>query len=173
MLNEMHKYLMSEEINLGERAMRIVANFSDPSTAKQACDRIRALLEEAKRETDELFVRQNGFAESGDVADIYARYGFRNDVGWHQERSLVAEGDVLLWETPSGLRLEEAQTVLLAFGAQAVAAQALDDDEPWRFSSHPMAMPLSDEDIELLDSFIDEEDDGGIVEIVTSKKLLH
>ncbi len=169
----MQKYLMNEEFDFGERAMRIVANFSDASMAKKACDRIGALLTEAKRETDELFVRQNGFAESGDVAGIYARYGFYNDVGWQQNRPLVAEGDVLVWDTPSGLRLEEAQTVLLAFGAQAVAAQALDDDAPWRSTSHPMAMSFTDDDIEFFDASIDEEDEGAIIEFVTSKKLLH
>ena len=151
------------------RSAAIIASFDNPLRAESARQTIENMLVQAGREVDDLFERQGGIANITDVADIYIRYGFYNDIGWKHETPLVAVGNELVWELPEGLVIEEAQLVLLALGAQTATLQLEEDEELWREALHPSTRFLSEGEGILAD--IEEEEQIAPISVV--KKILH
>lgn len=152
---------------LQENTITIVAQFKDPVRADNARSTIEGMLVSAQVEADALFERQGGVADATDLAEIYARFGFRNDTGWRHERPVVAIGEEIFWELPEGLVLEEAHILLLALGAKAIAVQT--EDEQWRQSLHPLAYVGWDEERDFYDA-----DDEELPYIgAPAKKTLH
>ncbi|MCP4606967.1 MAG: hypothetical protein GY847_41725 [Proteobacteria bacterium] len=148
----------------------IITRFADPVGAETARSTIEEMLNCAEKEVDELFVRQGGIAEVADISNIYARFGFQNDIGWRHETPIISSGDELIWELPEGLILEEAQVLLLALGAQAIAVQVNEEEEQWRQALHPIAMLFLEEDRD----FLEHEDEESIRPSSSIiKKILH
>ncbi len=152
-----------------ETVVMIVARFADSLRAESASSTIEEMLLSAASEVDALFERQGGVADIADVSDIYTRYGFRNDVGWRHEIPIITEENEVFWELPEGLVVEEAQILLLALGAQAIAVQHADEEEMWRHSFPPGAMLMLDEDADSGDSEEDEQPRPPLAQ----KKILH
>jgi len=147
----------------------ILARFSDAMQAEVAKSTIEEMLASAKGEVTELLERQNGVAEMIDLAEIYSRYGFRNDCGWSYDRAIVANGQDIVWEVPEGMFVEDAQLLLLALGAQFVAVQPDGDQELWAQGPHPAALMLLAEELDLPDLDDDEPSHSAMPE----KKVLH
>ncbi len=148
----------------------VLATFSDAVQAKLAKSTIDEMLDSAERETDELFEKQNGVAEIEDVANIYSRYGFRNDCGWTHEHPLIANGENVLWAMPDGMFWEDAQTLLLALGAELIAVQPEIEQYPTLpFENPELDTPADDGDVDFAE--IDEEDT--MIISLPEKKILH
>lgn len=150
-----------------ETAITMVAQFDDSVRADNARSTVEGMLVSAQVEADALFDKQGGVADATDLAEIYARFGFRNDTGWRHERPVVAIGEEVFWELPEGMILEEAHLLLLALGAKAIAIQA--EDEIWRHSLHPLAYIGFDDEEDFYDLDEDEIAHGGSPD----KKTLH
>jgi hypothetical protein len=119
---------------------------------------------------DELFEKQNGTAEIAEVSSIYSRYGFRNDCGWAYEHPLVANGENVLWAMPDGMFWEDAQTLLLALGAELIAVQPEIDQYPsLPFEQPVLKVPAAEGDVDFVE--VDEEDT--IIISLPEKKILH
>ena len=152
---------------LRETTITIVAQFNDSVRADNARSTIEGMLVSAQVEADALFDRQGGVADATELAEIYAKFGFRNDTGWRHEKPVVSIGEEVYWELPEGIVLEEAHLLLLALGAKAVAVQA--EDEQWRQSLHPFAYVGVDDDRDLYDF----EEDEIPYSDTPAKKTLH
>jgi hypothetical protein len=146
----------------------MVASFPDSKRAEEARGAIQDILDRARVEVDSLFERQGGVADISDVKAIYARFGFRNDVGWAQEQPVIADGNEMIWEVPAGMVLEEAQLLLLALGAQDMTIQPNDEDESWLQSFHPLARLFWDDEPDVAD--VEKE---LVRPILVEKKILH
>lgn len=147
---------------------RIVAQFPDDVLAETVCEAINEALSNAAREVDALFERQNGVANIAEVSEIYLRYGFHNDSGWQQYRPLTAENDFLFWEVPEGMKLEEAEQLIAAFGAVSLMVENDADDALLREVPHPAALFLSE-----IDDAFDTDDDDPIILHSEKKKTFH
>lgn len=147
----------------------VVAHFGDVSSAQSAAAAIEAMLRTAEERVEELFLAQGGVADMADLTAIYARQGFFNDIGWRHETPIVTDGDELIWELPEGFVIEEAEVLLLAFGAESIEIGQTADEEPWRHSLPPAAMMPIEDEIESLEL---EEEDSSVTPAPT-KKLLH
>jgi hypothetical protein len=147
---------------------RLAARFKDVFTATCARKTISDSLTAAEKEVSDLFEKKGGIADSSDIYIIYSRYGFRNDCGWRQETPLSQEDSIIYWEIPDGMMVDEAEQLLLAFGALSVHREDIFDDELLRRVPHPAALFLSEiEDIRDFD-----EDDLCFSESC-EKKILH
>ena len=147
---------------------RLVAQFPDDLLAETVCDAVNDALTDAAREVDALFERQNGIADIGDVAQIYLRHGFRNDSGWQQYRPLIADNDVLIWEIPEGMNVQEAEQLLSAFGAVSLMVENEAEDDLLSQVPHPAALFLSE-----FDESFDNDDDDAPSSLIEEKKTLH
>ena len=156
-------------INNQMNSVIVVAQFSDISHAQSAAAAIEAMLRTAEEQVEDLFAAQGGVADMADLTAIYARQGFFNDNGWRHETPLVTDGDELIWELPEGFVIEEAEVLLLAFGAESIEVGPDGDDEPWRHSFPPVAMMPVEDEVDSLE--LDEEDSS--VPPAPTKKLLH
>ena len=155
---------------LAEIPTMILATFSDSVQAKLAKSTIDEMLISAEREMAELFEKQNGMAEIGDVSNIYSRYGFRNDCGWTHEQPLIANGENVLWAMPDGMFWEDAQTLLLALGAELIAVQPEVDQYPsLPFEQEDLKFELTDGDVD----FIDADEEEAMIISLPEKKILH
>ena len=150
-----------------ETTITIVAQFNDSVKADNARSTIEGMLVSAQVEADALFDRQDGVADALDIAEIYARFGFRNDTGWRHDRPVVAIGEEIFWELPEGMVLEEAHLLLLALGAEAIAVQS--EDELWKHTLHPLACLAWDDERDIYDFDDDDLPYGG----APDKKTLH
>ncbi len=168
----MSKYFYNISEGMAHTAYRIAAKFSDAAQAKSAHQKIVSMLDSAKEEVHKLLENQNGIADVADVTEIYSRFGLRNDIGWEQEHPIRIDHDEIIWDTPVGVHLDEIQTRLLAFDAEAVIAHDLGDSEHWRDAPHPMTIALPEGDFELLSGF-DEDDNEHIRFVPPVKKVLH
>jgi hypothetical protein len=146
-----------------------MARFTNSDRADAAKEAVTRILNDAKKEVDALFALQDGLADMSDVSRIYARYGFVNESGWEQTRPLQCRKDELLWELPEGMRADEAEGLLAAFGAVSVNIEDPFDDELLRQVPHPAALILSETEDDPEDL-----DDLELVGIALyEKKILH
>lgn len=158
---------MIETIN--DAPVTIIAQFSDAGQAESARVKIEEMLTMAQNEVDALFAKQGGVAEAADVASIYSRYGFHNDIGWQYDVPIITSDDELYWELPEGLVAEEAELLLLALGAQAMTMGSMAGREFWREGFYPMAFMAVDDD----DDFFDPAEDELSPRAMPDKKILH
>jgi hypothetical protein len=155
---------------LAEMPIMILATFSDAVQAKLAKSTIDEMLVTAEEEVDELFEKQDGVAEIDDVSNIYSRYGFRNDCGWTHEHPLIANGENVLWAMPDGMFWEDAQTLLLALGAELIAVQPEIEEYPsLPFEQPELNVPAADGEVDFIE--VDEEDT--MIISFPEKKILH
>ena len=157
-----------------EMPTMILATFSDPVQAKLAKTTIDEMLISAEQEVEQLFQNQDGVAEIAEVSSIYSRYGFRNDCGWTHEQLLVANGENVLWAMPDGMFWEDAQTLLLALGAELIAVQPDADQYPSLpfEQGSPLKFTWADGDVEFIE--VDEADaEDAMVIALPEKKTLH
>jgi hypothetical protein len=155
---------------LSELPTMILATFSDAIQAKLAKSTIDEMLISAAREVEELFEKQNGTAEIDDVSDIYSRYGFRNDCGWTHEQPLITNGENVLWAMPDGMFWEDAQTLLLALGAELIAVQPEMDQYPsLPFEQDTFNFEFADGDVD----FVDADEEDTMIISLPEKKILH
>lgn len=148
---------------------RIVARFIDAEHADIARQEVNAVLRDAQGEIDDMFHRQEGIAQVCDVNTIYARYGFRNESGWQQTRTIRTTDDELIWELPDGMFVEDAQGLLAAYGALTITVDSTADDNLIQSVPHPAALYLSESD----EDFEEIEDDDLTSFIALEKKILH
>ena len=146
----------------------LAARFQTGASAEAAVDTVSSLLQSAQKETDALFASQNGIAESCQVAEIFARYGFHNDCGWRQETPLYVNDEAVQWRLPDGMNTSEAEQLLTSLGAVTIYQEESFEDEMLRSVPHPSALFLSE--IEELPDF--EEDDAQWGDSC-EKKILH
>jgi hypothetical protein len=152
-----------------ELTVAVIARFKDPGTAEMARSTIEEMLHSASKEVDSLFASRGGIAESTDVEKIWAKYGFRNDVGWTQQRPIIASGNEIKWDVPLGVEFEDVQLLLLSLGAQFFSLQPSEEDELYLGNLHPlMARPTSE-----LGMGLEEHDEEILRPLCLRKKLLH
>ncbi len=152
-----------------ETLITIVARFADPVRAEVAKSTIEEMLKNAEVEVDALFEKQGGIADIADVADIYTRFGFHNDIGWKYEIPIALLEEEIIWELPEGLIPEEAQILLLALGAEAISVQTDDENEQWRQARHPGAMLILEDDHD----FWEYDDEESTRPSLSIKRTLH
>lgn len=121
-----------------EVSLPVVVRFADESSALNACSTIEAMLGSARAEVETLFAEGDGVADGNAVNRIYAKYGFRNDVGWSQQRPLEVTGKEIKWDVPLGVELEDVQLLLLSLGAKAISLQP--EEEEFLGNLHPLSM---------------------------------
>lgn len=158
-----------QPLDAREQRTRIVAAFDSGTQAQTAAAQIEAMLEAASIEVEELFALQDGVAEAADVTRIYARHGFTNESAWEQSEPLRVQGSELIWDAPSGLKLEEVESLLSTLGARGVVMQRIVDEEPWHGAPHPMTVVVSDEEWVLLTP----NEEEPYRQIPRAKKVLH
>ena len=134
---------------------RLAARFKNNSAADRAHQAVNDTLATAQKEVAALFAQQGGVADASDVAAIYVKYGFRNDCGWQQDTPIWVEEATLYWEIPDGMHLDEAEQLLLAFGAISIKQESAFEDDLMRIVPHPAALFLSE--LEDMPDFDDDE----------------
>ncbi len=148
----------------------IVARFSDAQKAEAAKTTIEGMMSSAEDEVEVMFEKQDGMAESDDIAKIYTKYGFRNHCGWKHERPIITIGEEIIWEMPEGMFGEDATVLLIALGAQVLATESDDEDEQWQQAPYPLPyVPLEEDDPD----FSEAEEEESPWPAFSNKKILH
>ena len=86
------------------------------------------------------------------------------------EQPLIANGENVLWAMPDGMFWEDAQTLLLALGAELIAVQPEVDQYPsLPFEQEDLKFELTDGDVD----FIDADEEESMIISLPEKKILH
>ena len=125
----------------------IIARFKTSKEARECQRAINAIFEQIQAKVDNLFETQNGEAHISDIAQIFAGFGFTNEVGWEQDIPLVSNGCDVAWALPSGAKLLDAENLVMTMNPQEIESHEQSQHmEEWQLHPHPAIMPLVPED---------------------------
>ncbi|MBN2528127.1 MAG: hypothetical protein JXR76_17175 [Deltaproteobacteria bacterium] len=138
----------------------VVARFTTSRQARSCQMTLTTLFNTIARKVDDLFKKGDGQADLGELAEIYAQYGFRNENGWEQEHPVMVHENEVAWPLSFGVRRSDVEDLLQAMEPQSIEFHDFQEPiEEWQLYPLPEMIAFMDELDELADDHMPEDDE--------------